>query len=83
GNTFLERMHGVFPPPSADEEPLEVRWRLQPNDRTPSYLELWFGKSFEPAGYFIEVWDPSGTRRISLPITVQDTVQRDSGDPIK
>ncbi|WP_027546954.1 hypothetical protein [Bradyrhizobium sp. WSM2254] len=83
GNIFLERTHGVIPPPSEDEEPLEVRWRLQPNDRTPSYLELWFGKSFDPAGYIIDLWDPCNTLRMSIPISIDDTVQNDAGDPFK
>ncbi|WP_315766896.1 MULTISPECIES: hypothetical protein [unclassified Bradyrhizobium] len=81
GNTFLERMHGVIPPPSEDEEPLEVRWRVQPNDRTPSYLELWFGESFDPVGYVVEVWDPGDKQRISVRVTVEDTVQKGAGDP--
>ncbi|CAL75153.1 hypothetical protein BRADO1250 [Bradyrhizobium sp. ORS 278] len=83
GNTFLERTHGVIPPPSEDEEPLEVRWRLQPNGRTPSYLELWFGKSFDPVGYVVDVWDPGNTLRKSLTFTREDTVQNGEGDQIK
>jgi|GEM_PF-995303 len=79
GNIFLERMHGVIPPPEEEGESLEVRWRLQPNDRTPSYLELWFGKSFDPAGYVIDVWDPCDNLRISVPITVNNSMQAPGG----
>jgi hypothetical protein len=83
GNTFLERMHRVLPPPEEEGEPLEVRWRLQPNDRTPSYLELWFGESFDPVGYVIELWSPGNTLHYCLPITINDTVQNGAGDPFK
>jgi hypothetical protein len=80
GNIFLERMHGLVRPPKTDK-PLEVRWRLQPNGRTPSYLELWFDES--PVGHVIEIWDPCDKLRISVPITVKDPLQNDAGDPLQ
>jgi len=82
GNTFLERMHGMIAPTDG-QKAIEVRWRIQPNDRTPSYLELWFGEEFDPTGYAVEVWDPWADRpRFTMSIEVDQNATY-PGDPIK
>jgi hypothetical protein len=60
GNTFFERMHGRIRETDFKDGAARLSWRIQPTDRTPSYLELWFGKQedFCPRGYSIELWDP-------------------------
>lgn len=79
GNTFLERLHGVIREQSFDAKgTASFHWRLQPNDRTPSYLEIWFSKNFNPSGYKVELKDPSGRSRLSLEIGAEET---GSGDP--
>jgi hypothetical protein len=63
GNMFLDRLHGEIRNRDFVRGKARFPWRIQPNDRTPSYLELWFRKKFKPAGYEIELWDPCGRRR--------------------
>ena len=41
GNTFADRMHGEIPADTLGAG-YTIPWALQPNDRTVSYLELWF-----------------------------------------
>jgi hypothetical protein len=68
GNTFLDRLHGKIGNSDFHDDVAALAWRVQPNDRTPSYLELWFSKGFDPLGYSVELWDPSGRRQVSLPV---------------
>lgn len=61
GNSFADRMHGEIAPANlATGQPVSVPWRLQPNDATPSYLELWVPASAEPARYSLALSDPKG-----------------------
>lgn len=60
GNTFLDRLHGKIDERDFKHGVFEFPWRIQPNDRTPSYLELWFWQKFEPIGYSIALLDPWG-----------------------
>jgi hypothetical protein len=41
GNSFLERCHARFA--LAQNEERRLDWRVQPDDRTPSFLEIWPG----------------------------------------
>jgi hypothetical protein len=80
GNTFLDRLHGLISPDDFIDNAAQFHWRVQPNDRTPSYLELWFWQDFRPRGYRIELWDPWGRLRSSFDIEIKDTT-RSNGDP--
>jgi hypothetical protein len=79
GNTFLERMHGRIRETDFKDGAARLSWRIQPNDRTPSYLELWFGKQedFCPRGYSVELWDPWDRLWSSL---AMDSVSSSQGD---
>jgi hypothetical protein len=68
GNMFLGRLHAVIAKDRFADNQASLRWRVQPNDRTSSYLELWFGRSFDPEGYFVELVDPRGRKQASLEI---------------
>jgi hypothetical protein len=53
GNTFLDNLHGTireadFDDNDFDHNATEFPWRIQPNDRTPSYLELVIMAPTEP-----------------------------------
>lgn len=61
GNTFAERMHAVFTAADMGEGPAQIGWRLRPDDRTASYLEIWLPEAFDPAGWEVRVIPPSGT----------------------
>ncbi|WP_315759593.1 MULTISPECIES: hypothetical protein [unclassified Bradyrhizobium] len=73
GNTFLDRLHGLIRPSDFVDGAAQFRWRIQPNDRTPSYLELWFWQGFDPKGYKIELRDPQGRLRSELSIEIKNT----------
>jgi hypothetical protein len=60
GNIFLDRLHGMLTEKHFADGVAQFHWRLQPNDRTPSYLEIWFREKFDPKGYRFELYDPSG-----------------------
>lgn len=61
GNTFLDRMHVEIAGAAIAKAPAKLPWRLQPNDRTPSYLEIWFPDKFDASDYTIDAQDPWGT----------------------
>ena len=97
GNTFVDRLHAEIH--DADFHHggvVELPWRIQPNDRTPSYLELWFWGEFSPSKPFdftIALRNPSGAtvdlrddasgqRQTSLPVGA-DRPTDEPGDPIR
>jgi len=80
GNTFLDRLHGLILPGDFVDGASQFHWRVQPNDRTPSYLELWFWRGFNPKGYKIELRDPRGRLRSEFDIEIKSTT-RPNGDP--
>jgi hypothetical protein len=80
GNMFLDRLHGMIRDDDFVDGTATFHWRIQPNDRTPSYLEIWFWEGFNPFGYTVELCDPSGRNLISLPIG-SDPSRKGSGDP--
>lgn len=64
GNTFLDRLHAEIGQNDFQRTgAVELPWRMQPNSRTPAYLELWFWANYEPPNppFSIELRDPSGT----------------------
>jgi hypothetical protein len=79
GNSFLDRMHARIPDARFVKGEARLQWRLQPNDRTPNYVELWFPGRFDPVGYMVEVLDPSGSTCGSLAIAI--TRPNGHGDP--
>jgi hypothetical protein len=41
GNSFLARCHAQFALARNAQQQPPLRWRIQPDDRTPSFIELW------------------------------------------
>lgn len=41
GNSYLSRIHGHVSFTAAPPETKTLHWRVQPDDRTPSFLEVW------------------------------------------
>jgi hypothetical protein len=72
GNSFLDCMHATIPEAKFGSRAGEVgiQWRLQPADRTPNFVEIWFPTDTNPLGYTAEVRDPRGIKRGSLPVGV-------------
>ena len=84
GNSFLDRMHARIPEAKFVKDEARLQWRLQPADRTPNYVELWFPPGFDPTGYNVAMRDPSGAPRGSLDIeTRARAAQRRKGRPGK
>lgn len=85
GNTFLDRLHRVIYDEDFHQGAASFHWRIQPNDRTPSYIELWFWHGFNPSGYRIELWDPWGEFQSSIDIQINGAVKepKPGDDPIK
>jgi len=84
GNTFLDRLHGKVDRCDFVKRRKEFSWRIQANDRTPSYLELWFWQDFNPLGYSVELRDPSGNWRGSVDLGADRKKAKDKygdGDP--
>jgi hypothetical protein len=96
GNTFLDRLHAEIHDADFDhDDVVGLPWRIQPNDRTPSYLELWFWQQFDPSGPFgfsVELRNPSGDlvdlqddlsgqRQTSLPVQADPPTDQRGGDP--
>jgi hypothetical protein len=79
GNTFLDRLHAIIREEDFAEQSAKLFWRLQPNGRTPSYLELWFPKQADASRYTVECVDPTGRVRVSLPIRANPA--KPGGDP--
>lgn len=58
GNNLLSRCHAKLALAAGAEQTL--RWRIQPDDTTPSFLELWLGPDDDPSAIEIEVVSPTG-----------------------
>ncbi|MEA2898875.1 MAG: hypothetical protein QOJ84_4490 [Bradyrhizobium sp.] len=96
GNTFLNRLHAeIHDVDFHHGGVVELPWRIQPNDRTPSYLELWFWGDFSPSkpfdftiglrdtsGNTVDLRDAFGQHQTSLPVGADDPTD-DPGDPIR
>jgi hypothetical protein len=64
GNGFGARLHGQIQPEALNGgAPFGIPWRIQPTDRTPSYLEVWLPAAAGAAGasaFQVSVTAPDG-----------------------
>jgi hypothetical protein len=86
GNNYGSQMHGVIADRdfSGDPATAKIGWQIQPDDLTSSYLELWFPRDFDPAGYSISLTPPQGTTmpQVSwLDVSADPAVGDGDGDP--
>ncbi|MDV7141800.1 hypothetical protein R3X27_03795 [Tropicimonas sp. TH_r6] len=65
GNTFESDMHARIGPDDMEEGVARIAWRLQPDDRTSSYLEIWLPEGVDPQGWQVRVIPPPGTAELS------------------
>ncbi|KZM51900.1 hypothetical protein OA90_00925 [Labrenzia sp. OB1] len=81
GNTFMDRLHGEIASGDFKDRKFKFTWAVQPNDRTSSYLEIWFPQDFVPADYTIKVKAPfkQATTKMELKPDPENT----GGDPRK
>ncbi|WP_142250582.1 hypothetical protein [Bradyrhizobium sp. UNPF46] len=81
GNNFLDAMHARISEADFKDNRAELYWRIQPNDRTSSYLELWFAKGIDPSKYVVELHDPFGQVRQTISVTPDPIYKGQPGDP--
>lgn len=62
GNDFLSSLHGTITPDllTGDDCGFDIPWRLQPNDRTSNYLEIWLPEKATPDHVSVRITDPLG-----------------------
>ncbi|SDJ18833.1 hypothetical protein [Aliiruegeria lutimaris] len=61
GNTFDSDMHARVAASDFEEGTARVGWRLLPDDRTSSYLEIWLPEEFDPQGWQVRLIPPPGS----------------------
>lgn len=82
GNTFLDALHGVIDEELFSKDRFDIPWRIQPDDRTSNYLEIWFPEIDAIGDFGIKVIDPSGREGFSRPSL--DASGRDAaGSPVE
>lgn len=63
GNHFQARLHGVVTAASGDADGrFDIPWRIQPDDRTSNYLELWLDAARVAAPAAPAIFAPDGAR---------------------
>lgn len=60
GNNFAHDMHGQITQADMTSGSYAFGWKLQPDDRTSSYLEIWLPQGMDPAGYTVQITPPPG-----------------------
>ncbi len=82
GNTFGDRMNGEIPVDQLQTGmSYPIPWRLQPSDRTSSYLEIWLRAAGEDAPTFaLAISDPKGIMcGTESPLAFASSVQPQGG----
>lgn len=79
GNTFLDRLHGEITANDLASGAFDFTWRVQPNDRSSNYLEIWFPDQLDPADFGVEVEGPFGKVKAELALKPDPSCQH--GDP--
>jgi hypothetical protein len=61
GNSFGERLNGdILPGKLNTGAAFPIPWRVQPNDHTSSYLEIWLPAAGSATDFALHVTDPNG-----------------------
>ncbi len=60
GNNFASNMHGQITAPDMTSGSYSFGWKILPDDRTSSYLEIWLPQDMNPAKYTVHVSPPAG-----------------------
>lgn len=60
GNNFDQDMHAQISAENMSDGSYTIGWKIPPDDRTSSYLEIWLPEGFDPSDYTVEVIPPKG-----------------------
>tara|TARA_E500000318_G_scaffold111826_1_gene131987 strand:+ start:1083 stop:3155 length:2073 start_codon:yes stop_codon:yes gene_type:complete len=86
GNMFEEKLHGVITEQHLSDAggAYPIVWQLSSNDRTPSYLELWFEPGVaDPGNFSIDIQAQSGGVSLtSDPLLANEPAEPDGGPHI-
>ncbi|MEL6884796.1 MAG: hypothetical protein AAFP87_09830 [Pseudomonadota bacterium] len=85
GNNFGSSMHARFDEGRVGWGDLNIGWQVQPDDRTSSYMELWFPEGFDASDYTVTIAPPGGAP-LDVPATLHvspdpNLPADDEGDP--
>ena len=89
GNNFDQAMHGQVTKADMATGSYAFGWKLLPDDRTSSYVEIWLPEGMNPEGYTVSVTPPPGYALSGgghIDISADETLDDDtdpnkSGDP--
>lgn len=79
GNTFADRTHARVEYLSGGQ--VLLPWRIQPNDRTSSYLEIWFDEKLEQSTVRVQVCHPDGDKAKAT--YVEANAKNSAADPLR
>lgn len=82
GNNFANDMHARFMAADAVDGQISFGWKIMPDDRTSSYLEMWLPHGIDPVGWQVTVTPPEGiTLDVQGTIVVAADPNLNGGDP--
>lgn len=82
GNNFANDMHARFAPGDLEDGAIRFGWRLKPDDRTSSYLEIWLPPDRDPQGWTVTVTPPAGhPTELQQSISIMADPLLKDGDP--
>lgn len=82
GNDFENEMHAQISAEDMTDGDYAFHWKLLPDDRTSSYLEIWFPEGMYVNGYTVTVEPPAGSGLTGGTIALSaDTSLAKGGDP--
>ena len=81
GNSFLSALAGRIDNDMFEGDAFPIPWRVQPNDRTSSYLEMWFPDGVAFKDFDVRLFDPRGREAYFNPGRQPDETAQTGGDP--
>ena len=60
GNNFANDMHARFMEADTTDGQISFGWKVRPDDRTSSYLEMWLPPDIDPTDWTVTVTPPDG-----------------------
>ncbi|EPX81618.1 S8/S53 family peptidase [Litoreibacter arenae] len=67
GNTYDDKLHAQLDEASFTDDSVSIGWKVQPDDRTSSYLEVWLPEELDVEDYSFEVTPPRGVSLDTVP----------------
>jgi hypothetical protein len=81
GNNFSNKMHAQVTAKDMEDGEFSFKWKLLPDDRTSSYIEIWFPEGMYVNGYNLKVTPPDGVGSEGCSIDLSANTSLPDGDP--